>query len=49
MTTTRPAPGKTHLFDEHAAVHAAEAIASEINLRTTATVAESNQTMSGEQ
>lgn len=33
----------THLLGEHAAVHVAEAIAFAINLRTTATVAESNQ------
>ncbi|MEA1870048.1 MAG: hypothetical protein U9N09_07905 [Euryarchaeota archaeon] len=44
ITTIRSAPGKPHLLGEHAAVHAAEAIASAINLYTTATVAEANRT-----
>ena len=36
---------KTHLFGEHVVVCDMRAIASAINLRTTATVAESNQTI----
>nr|QNO49186.1 hypothetical protein CDCKMDEO_00031 [Methanosarcinales archaeon ANME-2c ERB4] len=44
MTPTRSAPGKPHLFGEHAVVHAAEAIASTTNIHPTATVAEANRT-----
>jgi len=44
MTTTCSAPGKIYLFGEHAVVYGKRAIASAINLRTTATVAESDQT-----
>ena len=44
MTTPRSAPGKPHLFGEHAAVYSMKAIASAINLRTTATIAEANRT-----
>ncbi|MEA1895188.1 MAG: mevalonate kinase [Euryarchaeota archaeon] len=45
MTTTCSAPGKIYLFGEHAVVYGKRAIASAINLRTTATVSESDQTM----
>ena len=41
MTTTYSAPGKIYLFGEHAVVYGKRAIASAINLRTTATVRES--------
>ena len=41
---TCSAPGKIYLFGEHAVVYGMRAIASAINLRTTATVAESDQT-----
>ena len=44
MTTTCSAPGKIYLFGEHAVVYGMRAIASAINLCTTATVAESDQT-----
>ena len=44
MTTTHPAPGKPHALGEHAVVYGKRAIVSAINLRTTATVAQSNQT-----
>jgi len=49
MTTTHSTPGKPHIFGEHAVVHAAEAIVSAINLRTTATVAEANRTLDEKQ
>ncbi len=45
MTRTHSAPGKTHFFGEHAIVYSTKAIASAINLRTTVTVAEANQTI----
>jgi len=41
---TCTAPGKIYLFGEHAVVYGKRAIASAINLRTTVTVAESDQT-----
>ncbi|MCD6145711.1 MAG: mevalonate kinase [Methanosarcinales archaeon] len=44
MTTTCSAPGKIYLFGEHAVVYGNRAIASAIDLRTTATVTESNKT-----
>ncbi|MEA1945369.1 MAG: mevalonate kinase [Euryarchaeota archaeon] len=44
MTSTCSAPGKIYLFGEHAVVYGKRAIASAINLRTTVTVVESDQT-----
>jgi len=39
---------KTHRFSEHAIVYSMKAIAFATNIRTIATVAESNRTISGE-
>ena len=45
MATTCSAPGKIYLFGEHAVVYGKRAIASAINLRTTATISESTRTI----